>query len=471
MAADRFICAVLIVLIIQMTTISPAKADGEDYLADKVVQNEAPLKERIASLDQQIMLECIRLARFNLNFHKSVNQKTFFQEWLYPMTREAGTALNFSNTVIDLCQRAKGLENPKYISRPSQKRGLEAALIGQLITGSSSAFSLGTNTVQSLQARKRGYSPARSIATVKEIDTTIESLLSEREKLVSEEPREDVRRVYAMQGRLLEHIRNQLVFEFKTWSMSSRSIEWAEDTFFAIDSAQGYTQFTSSCLSLDAFSHSHVGGAAAITNLVANSLVSVNPIVRSLAGRTAGKIQRRRLAKVFPRAQPKKIDEVLSEYGESVKLGARENASTSRTQELAFLVRHSSALDGPLNEEVHRFEKLRRIADQQNISGTLIGLTGVTRGILNTTAFYQNRTAGSTQSEYHKVIANNLNFAGRIVQSTGQVYSLILTPATEVRHFIYKRRLQRAGKEPHQIIRARLDQLDELETRIKSSQY
>jgi len=52
------------------------------------------------------------------------------------------------------------------------------------------------------------------------------------------------------------------------------------------------------------------------------------------------------------------------------------------------------------------------------------------------------------------------------VGSTGQAYSLILTSVTEVRHYLYKRRLEKAGKLPTQILKARLD---DLEARIKAS--
>jgi hypothetical protein len=434
---------------------------------------------RIAGIDRQIMLELIKLARFNLNFHRSLNQKTFYQEWLYPMFREAGTALSFSNTIVDITQRAEVLENPRQINRSALKRGVECALIGQAITGTSSGASLVTNLIQSSQARAAGYSPSRSIATVKGIVAGIDQLLAQRNRTMEEEHIDAQQHIYGLQGRMLEHLRNQLVFEFKTWSIQSRSTEWSEDTFYAIDSAQGFTQMASSCASLKAFSNSSVGGTAAITSLVANCMVTVNPLVRTAVGGAAANIQRKRLDREFPTPKPKSIDKVLAEEGESMAIAKKASATTKETEELAFLVRQSADFDVPLNQEVARFEKLRRIADQQAVSGPLIGLTGVIRGILNTTAHYyrvnhpDTPSAASSQSAstHTQFVVNDLNFAGRLVQSTGQVYSLILTPATEIRHFVYKRRLQRAGREPKQVLQARLNRLDELEVRIKAGKY
>jgi hypothetical protein len=56
-------------------------------------------------------VECIKLARFNAQHHDGVNRKNFAQEWLY-LCREAGTALAFSNTIVDIRQRARGLKDP-----------------------------------------------------------------------------------------------------------------------------------------------------------------------------------------------------------------------------------------------------------------------------------------------------------------------------------------------------------------------
>ncbi len=441
---------------------------------EKVAQADQVTNIKIQQLDQQIILECINLARFNLHFHGSVNQKNFSQEWLYPMEREAGTALSFTNTMVDLRQRARGLSNPDLISRAAQKKGLQCALVGQAITGTSSGVQLATNLIKSAQARKQGFSPTRSIATVQKSVAKIDRLLEAREQLVTADEVEEKKQIYGLESRLLQHIRNQLVFEFKTWSIRSRSVEWSEDTFFAIDSLQGFTAMASSCIGLKAFTTPQLGGAAAITNLVASNLVMVNPVVRSLVGRYAANRQRHRLAKELPGEKPKSIDEVLLEWNTHKEDASSRNAATIEARELAFLVRRSSAMDSTLNEEVQRFERLRRIADQQAVSGPLIGLTGVTRGVLNATAFYtsgSSNSPGSSGPSHSRFVSNDLNFAGRVVQSTGQAYSLILTPVTEVRHYFYKRRLEKEGNLPRQILKARLDKLDELEARINTLKY
>jgi hypothetical protein len=428
-------------------------------------------KSTVARLDRKIMLECIKLARFNAQYHDGVNRKNFAQEWLYPMQREAGTALAFSNTIVDIRQRARGLKDPSLISRTAQKKGLECALIGQAITGTSSAVQLLQNLNHTRIATKNGFSPAAATATVKGFVANIDAMLAERAKLVAAENLLRSKDLYELQGRLLAHIKNQLLFEFKNWSVGSRFTEWSEDTFFAIDSAQGYTQMSSSLCSLQGFSKREYGGAAAITGLVGNALVTFNPVIRTVVGHTVARIERNRLDKIFPQGLPRKIDDVLAECNLPVDPRDVDETSSLETKELAFLIRRTEELDGPLDKEVQHVVNLRRIADQQAISGPLIGLAGVTRSVLNTVAYYQSTPSGSANYERTRVVSNQLNLSGRIVQSTGQAYSLINTPYTEVKHFLYKRRLRKTGQLPKQLLAQRLARLDELEKRVKASLY
>jgi len=434
-----------------------------------------PFKEQVFSIDQKIMLACIELARFNLRYHSGVNRKNFSQEWLYPMQREAGTALSFSNTVIDISQRSRALKGLSHISKNAQKSGVTCALIGQAITGGSSAVELLQNLRQSAIASSNGYSAKQSVAAVKALERSVDELLVQRSELVKAEQLGDQENLYALQGRLLEHIKNQLIFEYKNWSVSSRSTEWSENTFYALDSTQGFLQMSASCLALKGFSQGGVGGKASIINVIANSIVMFNPLVKNAAGKYIAAKQRKYLNRVFPQGRPQNIDQVLAEYDFS--LGAASSAeiqASLQEKELAFLVRQSANFDGPLNKEVAKVERLRRIADQQAISGPLIGLTGVTRSVLNTVAYYQTsktETSSSSSDPHTKVVANQLNLAGRIVQSAGQGYSLLNTPYTELRHYQYKRALEKAGNSPAQRLQARLSLLDRLEMRIKSSRF
>ena len=111
-------------------------------------------------------------------------------------------------------------------------------------------------------------------------------------------------------------------------------------------------------------------------------------------------------------------------------------------------------LDIQLNRETREIERFRQVAQQQSISGPLIGLTGVVSSTLATVAVYGYPRDIET--------VNKLGFAGRITQGTGQAYALVNTPYTMVKGIIRNRRLAARGELPTQILRKRLENLEKL---------
>lgn len=112
----------------------------------------------------------------------------------------------------------------------------------------------------------------------------------------------------------------------------------------------------------------------------------------------------------------------------------------------------SENIDANLNREVAQIERFRQVAQQQSISGPLIGLTGVTSSILATEAIFG-------FSDEPK-IAIRLGLAGRITHGTGQAYALINTPYTIVKGFLRDRRLRREGRLPSQLLKERIRLLE-----------
>ena len=112
-------------------------------------------------------------------------------------------------------------------------------------------------------------------------------------------------------------------------------------------------------------------------------------------------------------------------------------------REAVFLNSKSSNMDQALARETDKIDKLRRIAQQQTYSGTLIGLTGHSRSIISLKAFHTDNIVNRTR----------LSFSGRISQASGQASSLVDTPATLVKSIINQHRLAAQGMLPSQIFR------------------
>lgn len=154
-------------------------------------------------------------------------------------------------------------------------------------------------------AAQNGFSPGKSEATVRQLVQKIDKLLLEREKILEDNSASlPELKTLQLQGRMLKHIRNQLLYSFKNFSARSREQAWSENTFYANDAAQALLQMSASCMSLKGFSDRKYIGLAAVTNVVANSLVTSNPIIRTAVGRYIAHKQLKHLTKEFPQEKP-----------------------------------------------------------------------------------------------------------------------------------------------------------------------
>lgn len=402
---------------------------------------EDSLSMTLDEIDQQIYLELVKLATFNAHFQLEANHHQPWRRLTYPVGREAGTALTFSATLIDINQQIRGYNNPRRVSQNQLKNAVACGITGNAMSGAASSLELAQNTWVMWQAKKRGFSPRASLALAKDVLAKTEQLLKQREQLVAQETLADKRQALQLETRLARRIRQQLMYEFSTWSAHSRDQAWRENTFYAIDAAQSFTRMGAGILAMRAFDTPGSARPSVISSLVANSLATLNPIVRNLTGLAIRKYQERVLDEALAAKRP-----------EAVATLADFNNTSQWLERAARMAARSENIDANLNREVAQIERFRQIAQQQSISGPLIGLTGVTSSILATEAIFG-------FSDEPK-IAIRLGLAGRITHGTGQAYALINTPYTIVKGFLRDRRLRREGRLPSQLLKERIRLLE-----------
>jgi hypothetical protein len=424
---------------------------------------ESNSREKIGSIDRSVLLELIKLSRFNIRFHQEANRHPTWRTLTYAAGREAGTAVTFAGSIADLKQRVRGLDDPDRISIPALKRIVTTSLIGNAISGSASGLELAQNSWVMLRARKQGYSPDASAAFVKNIVQTTDALFDERDRLAKADVDERVRRAYQVEGVLMRRIRQQLLFEFRTWSAHSRGQAWRGNSFYAIDALQNFTRMSAAIIALKGFSQPDLGGAATISTLVANSLATINPLTCGLIGIAIRTYQSKKLAKEFPADRPVGDSEkLLAEH--QLKDLPKDVAGEKETKLLADAMAmsdRSQRLDVVLDREGKDMDRYRRVAQQQTVAGTAIGLTSLPTAILATIAFYDYR--------YDRDTTNKLLFAGRIPAVAGQSYALFQTPYTIAAGMIKNRKLKKRGELPEQLLAQRLKNLDALEEQLKAT--
>jgi hypothetical protein len=425
------------------------------FFGREAAADESNLQAQFAATDKALLVELIALAKFNVHFHLEANRHQKWRQITYPLGRESGTALTFAATLIDIRQQVRGLDDPRRIQRNELKKAVACGITGNAISGGSSAMELAQNCWVMMKAKQSGYSPAQSLAFVKDIVSKTDRLLDQRDVLAEQVPSDDMKTVRKLETKLVRRIRQQLLFEFTTWSAHSRDRAWRENTFYFLDSGQNFTRMTAGILARGAFDRPKLARPSVICALVANSVATINPIVRNVTGMALRKYQERKLGKEIPTERP-----AADLDGLQATLAFSSDRPSDSLQRIARLTSRTEALDAELNREVKEIDRYRQIAQQQSISGPLIGLTGVTSSTLATVAVFGYQDDIET--------ATRLGLAGRITQGTGQAYALLNTPYTVVKGMIRNHHLRERGALPTQILEARLKLLEELERQSSS---
>lgn len=439
------------------------RAKSEDCEQIAIAKSEHENFKSIVAIDRALYLELIRLSRFNVLFHLKANEHQKWRALTYPLGRESGTAVSCAGTVIDLNQQARNLNHPRGISRGAIKNGIACNITGSAISGCSSGLELAQNSWSMWQARKQGYSPRESVEFVRTVVSNTDSLLVERERLSELETEPPKRRVRELETALLKRIRNQLLFEFRTWSCHSRDQAWRENTFFAIDSAQSFLRMTSSILARKALQDPDLASGSIVCAIVSNSAATINPIFRNIVGHTVYKYQAAKLAKEFPAERP--VMPPGMSHEELKELQASHSIDKQHEELLTkalLLYDRSEHIDVNLDRETKEIARYRQIAQQQSVSGPIIGLSGLTSSVLSAVAFFGYRQEPK--------VGIRIGFPGRITGVSGQAYALLNTPYTVLSGMQRKRRLRRNGQLPEQILNERLKNLDTFEAQVRALQ-
>ena len=453
-------------IILLLTSASASSADQENSGSnEEAIKSKLPLatRKKLRALDTQIILGLIDLAKFNIKLRQKANVRWPHRNLLYPLEQEAGNALQFTNTTIDLEERAGALDNPSRINNSVRKQGLTCSLTGNAIGAGSSALELAQNGIVCLQATRQGLAPSKSLNTVDLKLNDLDAAMLERDNIVLDLPEGKSKDLRELESLLLSRMRFQLVRQYKRWSADSRARMWRENVFYALDTTQRFVNMSGDIVAFRAFTKSELSGPSSILGLVSSSIATVNPIARTLVGKCIRKYEHRRVSRRLKEPRVDRVKQLLEDRGskEDIMKLARTKGSTERhIEELELLIDSAIKTDAMIDKQAIEIERLERVATQQAVSGPAIGLLSLSQKILGVVSFYGYRNDPLT--------SNRIRFAGRIPQMVGQGYSLVETPRTQIAGYIKNARLRRKGELPSQELNNRLIELDKIENQVKN---
>ncbi|MBX9879960.1 MAG: hypothetical protein K2Y22_15995 [Candidatus Obscuribacterales bacterium] len=428
----------------------------------KAYTDSTPTVSETTTLDQidrALLLDFIRLSRFNIHFRLESNRHQPWRFWTYPLARESGTAATFGGTLTDITQQAKGLHNLRSISKNAIVNGMASSMTGNSISGAASSLELVQNTWICWKGKKAGFSPKDSAAFVKRIIGSTDKLFAQRQQLIEQE---DIphQKLHELETEMLQRIRQQLLYEFLTWSVHSRDRMWRENSFYTVDAVQSFTRLSAIILARRALGDRQFAKPAIVTGLVANSALTLNPIFRNLVGRTVGIIQKHKLKKEFSFERPAPLEGSTNEL-QKLLADYSLDKEEKHLVGLVDITERSARLDKALDRETKDIERFQQIAQQGSVAGPVIGLTALASSILAAVAIYNYADKPKT--------ANKLGFSGRISQSTGQAAALVYTPYMVMRAIRLNKRLKKREELPGQVLAQRLARLDQIEARVKAT--
>lgn len=438
--------AIRLALTVVMFGLLTTSAWAADSPSSRAVSDPS-LRQQLDEIDRSLYRNLIELAKFNARLQLKANRHQWWRDYTYPLGRECGTAVSLAATLIDIRQQVRGMDDKRKISRAQLKNAVRCAIVGNAVSGGSSALELAQNSWVMWKAKQEGFSPISSLAFVKDVLVKIEEQLAERDRLAMLEPPDARRHVIELETRLLRRIRQQLLFEFANWSCHSRDRAWRENTFYTIDALQSFTKMGAGIITMKGFAKPRLVRGAVICALVGNSAQTLNPIVRNLVGLAIRKHQKHKLMKEIAFARPEESEEL-----ETLQEQLATEAPSDWLRKVAALNLKSDRMNAEIDRETAQIDRFRQVAQQQSITGPLIGLTGVTSSTLATIAVY-----GYSNDIYTSL---KLGLGGRITQGVGQSFALIDTPYTAVTGIMRKRRLKEQGQLPSQILERRLQRLE-----------
>jgi hypothetical protein len=431
-------------------------------LAEPTLTSSANFSQEYTGVTKKILLVGIELERFSLNFRMESARQPKFRRLRYFLAQETGAACGLAFEVVGDDQFGKGRRRPLQVSKPALHGALATAMTGSIIAGSGSCLELGSNLLQSIKNKRHGYDHRTAnkyvVAKLKEID----QLLAQREAIVASHSDIPGYERAVVEGRILHEMRNCFVNEYSHFNADTASYLAFQNLFFLLNASYNAVGAVGAGVAYKAVNTPRLNGPANILFIVSGGMAAVSPLVSSLGGKLVRKQASDSLAKELIEkpnfdagafaAQCKKLEE-LPPVGEGSLI-----PSLPATQRLALYTQSDDLFQKQIESETKTMRKLEKVAVQTSLLGPVIGGLLMTQGILGTYGYYNYTIRPRKQI--------NQYFYGSVVGTVGTSMAVVGNAAWLLSSYSYEHRLSKKKELPVQLIKERLEHLDDVEKTV-----
>ncbi len=452
-------------------------ANDTPILREGISMSDEEVENKINDLTKQILLKEIELERFGIHYNQEVAKQGRWKGWRYGAFQELNSALGLTGGIISVHNRGRRLKEPLKVKRDVQESANIIPMVGAIIGAGAAGLEFGINEYHMFEAHKKGYSAKKSRNTVLRLRNEINSLLDQRDKMLAQESasRTLAGRVEldTAEGQVLKDMRDQNLQQFERFHIAKRRL-------FAFQQMQlGFDVFKNTTNAMGcyyAFRSLHrreriYNGYAGIMFAVSGGLTMFGPVISRVYAKAVSEHHRHLLKPATDTAENATVARLKADHLALDK--ALENCKLA--PEKAQVAVHRSTVyasgEKTFEDAISSSEKARdaaKLTATQNIgAGMYVGASKVASGVLFIYPGFNHRYNKNSGLTAARGTNNNL-FAAGVVGLPASAFSILDTLRINVRGEITRHQQLKAGKHPSQLAKARLAQLDELETQLKT---
>lgn len=435
-----------------MASIAPCAASDEDF------------SSQYTNYTKKILLAGVQLERFSLNYRLESCKRPFLAKLAFFGTQEASAATGLAFEVCGDQQFGKGRKRLLDVNKSALGRGLRSAQVGSIIAASGSGYELAANFYQYAKGRHKGLDTASANKFVAVKLKEIDDLIARRKSLVDANTQNPAYDRAVLEGKILDAMRGTFVNEFATFSSHARSEFITRNLFFLMNTAYNTVGACAAEYGWLSLNNPKLNGTSNILFTITGAMAMATPLLCS----TQLWWQRRHIFN----SQMKKFNgkkESITEMAALIKelQGNSTSGNTGTliptlpaTERFAMYSDTNHLFAKQLESELNTMRRLNKIALQDSLMGPAIGSLLMTQGILGTRAYYHYPTRPKTQMD--------LNYKGAICGTVGTSMAVVGNAAWFLASISYEHHLRKQKRMPDQLIKSRLEHLDDVEKVISA---
>jgi len=419
----------------------------------------------ILELTNKLLFQELDLERFYVKYRIYGNEEPKTRRVRFFALQQAAGGAFLGSNIANTIETAKHFRSPGAVSSRVFTRSGRTGLVGSVLGMSSSSLELASNGYVAVSNKIKGHDPGTARKTVQSRLKTIDDLSKRRDELVAKNKDSAAYELYVEEGLVLKTFRDWCVYEFTDVYSDIKSNQSSNNVFYALDIGAYAVSLASYTLGLESTKHEKLVYPALDTGFVSDALFTAEAPMTVIANKRLYNFYWTRLARQLNEKPMDAEEDAKKQMYKLESLAAYADESTKPlfgniASRLAIYSFWSVRYDKYIDKRQGEIRRQSRIALQSEVSGPLLGLSGLTQDTCNAVGLY-----GAKSQPF---MSNALAFSGACTSTVGSAASVGLSGwwfADQVRH---DRNYKRVKVLPEMLLEDRLRTLAILEEMLEA---